>query len=156
MTSTLESQAAPTAGKQAPLLQSTLVELIDLSLQGKQTHWNVVGPTFKPVHELLDEFVDAVRQSYDDVAERMTTIGVAPDGRSTTVADKTPLPQVDEGFLGDRAVVEAMADRIDTVSDRIRKRADEIGEFDLASQDLLIEVLRGLEKYRWMFRAHLG
>jgi starvation-inducible DNA-binding protein len=156
MTSTLESQAAPTAGKQAPLLQSTLVELIDLSLQGKQTHWNVVGPTFKPIHELLDEFVEAVRESYDDVAERMTTIGVAPDGRSTTVADKTPLPQVDEGFLGDRAVVEAMADRIDTVSDRIRKRADEIGEFDLASQDLLIEVLRGLEKYRWMFRAHLG
>lgn len=42
-------------------LQDTLVALIDLSLQAKQAHWNVVGPNFRPLHELLDEFTDAYR-----------------------------------------------------------------------------------------------
>src|SRR5947199_2079594 len=36
-------------------LQATLVELIDLSLIGKQLHWNIFGRPFKPLHEHLDE-----------------------------------------------------------------------------------------------------
>ena len=32
-------------------LQATLVELIDLSLVGKQLHWNIFGRPFKPLHE---------------------------------------------------------------------------------------------------------
>ena len=37
---------------------------------------------------------------------------------------------------------------------RVRERADRVGDTDMASQDLLIEILRGLEKQRWMLRAH--
>jgi DNA-binding ferritin-like protein len=35
-------------------LQATLVELIDLSLLGKQLHWSVVGPLFRPLHQQLE------------------------------------------------------------------------------------------------------
>ena len=31
-------------------LQATLIELIDLSLIGKQLHWNIFGRPFKPLH----------------------------------------------------------------------------------------------------------
>jgi DNA-binding ferritin-like protein len=31
-----------------------------------------------------------------------------------------------------------------------------LGEVDLASQDVLIEVVRELEKQQWMLRAQLG
>jgi DNA-binding ferritin-like protein len=51
-------------------LQATLVELIDLSLLGKQLHWNVVGPLFRPLHLQLDELIDAWRELADTVAER--------------------------------------------------------------------------------------
>jgi len=40
------------------------------------------------------------------------------------------------------------------VASNVRGRADQLGELDLASQDLLVEILRGLEKQRWMLRAH--
>ena len=36
-------------------LQATLVELLDLTLVGKQLHWNVVGTLFRPLHLQLDE-----------------------------------------------------------------------------------------------------
>ena len=39
-------------------LQAALVELIDLSLIGKQLHWNIVGPRFRSLHLELDELVD--------------------------------------------------------------------------------------------------
>src|SRR5207253_2079270 len=61
-------------------LQSLLVELIDLSLIGKQLHWNVEGPQFRSLHLQLDELVESWRELSDQVAERAVAIGVAPDG----------------------------------------------------------------------------
>src|SRR5579863_3286438 len=67
-------------------LQATLVELVDLSLLGKQLHWNICGQRFKPLHEQLDELVDSWRELSDTVAERAVTLGVQPDGQSATVS----------------------------------------------------------------------
>ena len=41
------------------ILQSRLVSLIDLGLTLKHVHWNVVGPHFIGVHEMLDPQYDA-------------------------------------------------------------------------------------------------
>jgi starvation-inducible DNA-binding protein len=154
MTQTLEPTLAGPVTDQAAALQATLVELIDLSLQGKQAHWNVVGPAFKPVHEFLDELTGEYRAWYDMVAERLTAIGVAPDGRSATVSASTPLAPFPAGPIGDRAALAAIEERVALVVDRVRTRAEDLAEVDLASQDLLVELLRGLEKQRWMLRAH--
>src|SRR5215470_12237777 len=67
-------------------LQATLVELVDLSLLGKQLHWNIFGRPFKPLHEHLDELVDAWRELSDTVAERAVALGVSPDGQSGAVS----------------------------------------------------------------------
>jgi starvation-inducible DNA-binding protein len=141
---------------QAEALQSTLVELIDLSLQAKQAHWNVVGPGFKPVHEFLDELTDSYRDWYDAVAERLTAVGRAPDGRSATVAGSTPLPALPPGPIQDQTALAMVQERVALVSAAVRRRAEALGETDLATQDLLIEILRGLEKQGWMLRAHTG
>ena len=101
-------------------LQDSLVELIDLALQAKQYHWNVVGPHFRAVHLQLDEITDAVRINYDDVAERMAALKVAPDGRAATVAGATPLPEAGSGWQRDAAAAEAMAERLAIVSTRLR------------------------------------
>lgn len=150
MTQVLQTTPASVA---AVALQDTLVELIDLSLQAKQAHWNVVGPNFKPLHELLDEFTAEYRAWYDDVAERLAAIGVAPDGRTSTVSANTPLAQLPEGPLEDRALVALVEERVAAVAGRVRERMDRLGEHDLVTQDLLIGVVHGLEKQLWMLRA---
>jgi hypothetical protein len=67
-------------------LQATLLELIDLSLIGKQLHWNIFGRPFKPLHEQLDELVDSWRELSDTVAERAVALGVAPDGQAGAIS----------------------------------------------------------------------
>ena len=142
-----------TAGVTTAALQESLVELIDLALQAKQYHWNVVGPSFRAVHLQLDEITDAVRIFYDDVAERLTALDAAPDGRVATVASGSPLSQPGPGWQRDAVAVEAMAGHLAAIAGRLRTRAAAIGEADLISQGILVEIGAGLEKQAWMLRA---
>ena len=41
------------------------------------------------------------------------------------------------------------------MTERIRSRMDRLGEIDLVSQDVLIDVVRDLEKQLWMLRVSL-
>jgi starvation-inducible DNA-binding protein len=137
-------------------LQTTLHELIDLSLIGKQLHWAVVGPLFRPLHLLLDELVDSWRKLADTVAERAVALGFVPDGQAKAVAAGSQLAAVTPTALEDHLVVRDLTHRVAEVSERVRDRMNRLGEADLASQDVLIEVVRELEKQQWMLRAQLG
>jgi starvation-inducible DNA-binding protein len=134
-------------------LQAILVELIDLSLLGKQLHWNVVGPLFRPLHLQLDELIDSWRELGDTVAERAVALGIAPDGQSSTIAADSPLQAIERGEIEDHVVVRALTDRLAEVAERARERMDRLGELDAASQDVVIEVVRALEQQLWMIRA---
>jgi starvation-inducible DNA-binding protein len=136
-------------------LQATLVELVDLSLVGKQLHWNLVGSHFLPLHEQLDELVDSWHELADTVAERAVAIGFQPDGQAETVASASELGRVEAGAIADDAVVRELAGRLAEISERMRGRMDRLADLDLASQDVLIEVVRALEKQLWMIRAQL-
>jgi starvation-inducible DNA-binding protein len=137
-------------------LQATLVELVDLSLLGKQLHWSVVGPLFKPLHEHLDELVDSWRDLADTVAERSVALGFSPDGQVAAVSAGSDIPAVERGALEADTVVRELVQRLATVAERNRARMDRLGDLDLASQDVLIEVVRALEQQLWMARAQLG
>ncbi|WP_019634002.1 Dps family protein [Actinomadura atramentaria] len=134
-------------------LQGALVDLVDLSLFAKQAHWNLTGRNFKVVHEHLDEIVDLARQSMDDVAERAIAIGVNPDGRARTVADRSEIPQLEAGYLEDDKVVAAVTDALAQIIARFRERIAATDEPDPVSQDLLIGISAELEKQHWMFQA---
>jgi starvation-inducible DNA-binding protein len=134
-------------------LQDTLVELTGLSLQAKQLHWNVTGRHFLSLHEQLDGLTAETRAAADTVAERAVTIGYDPDGRVATVAKESPLAEVPEGRLTDSTVVELVVTALTTVTERVRPRVERLGELDPVTQDVLIGVLAGLEKQRWMFSA---
>ncbi len=151
----MTTSAPATTDLTTKALQDSLVELIDLALQAKQYHWNVVGPHFRAVHLQLDEITDAVRLFYDDVAERLSALDVSPDGRTSTVAATTPLPEVGDGWQRDADTVEAMTSRLATVATSLRERAAAIGDSDLGSQGILIEIGAGLEKQAWMLRAQI-
>ena len=136
-------------------LQETLVELVDLSLIGKQLHWSVVGPHFRSLHLQLDELVDSWRELSDSVAERAVALGFWPDGQAATVAAGSGIPGLDRGGIVDHVVVHDLVDRLAGVSERVRERMDRLGELDAVSQDLLIEVVAKLEEQVWMVRAQL-
>jgi starvation-inducible DNA-binding protein len=134
-------------------LQATLVELVDLSLVGKQLHWNVTGPLFRPLHLQLDVLIDSWRELADTVAERAVAIGFAPDAQARTVASDSELEGVEHGAIEDRVVVATLTRLLAQAAERIRARMERLGELDAASEDVLVEVLRALEQQLWMVRA---
>ena len=144
-----------TASRTTEILQAALVELIDLSLQGKQAHWTVTGPLFKPVHEHLDAIVDEVRVAYDDVAERMAALEVAPDGRLATLIATTPVDPMPAGWQADADVVARMLQRLEGLSGRLGAWIDELGDLDPVSQDMLIGIRHGIDKHAWMLRVQV-
>jgi starvation-inducible DNA-binding protein len=135
------------------LLQSTLVDLLDLSLLAKQAHWNVYGPRFRAIHLQLDEVVTTARDFADEVAERAAALGVSPDGRAATVADNSGLPAFGSGWTADGKVVEALVQVFVTLIARMRTRIEEAGQSDAVTQDLFISLTAALEKQSWMFQA---
>ncbi|MEU3860764.1 DNA starvation/stationary phase protection protein [Streptomyces sp. NPDC028722] len=148
--STLPDEALDVAGT---ALQDTLVDLLGLSLIGKQAHWNIVGPRFRSIHLQLDEVVTAARAHSDTVAERAAALGVSPDGRPETVAAAFTLPGTKDGWLRDTEVVELMVESLGKAVDRLRERIGATEKADPVTQDLLITITADLEKQRWMFQA---
>ncbi|HJQ47634.1 MAG TPA: DNA starvation/stationary phase protection protein [Amycolatopsis sp.] len=135
------------------VLQSTLVDLLDLSLIAKQAHWNVVGANFRSVHLQLDELVSTARTYVDEVAERANAIGVSPNGKAKTVVESSGLPDYPDNWQSVEITVATIVDILEGLIDRLRKRIDETDKSDLVTQDLLIEITQALEKAHWMWQA---
>jgi starvation-inducible DNA-binding protein len=134
-------------------MQEALVDLTALALNGKQAHWHVRGPQFLAVHEQLDAIVSDARGWADLVAERSVTLGVPVDGRAATVAAEAAVTSFPTGFVQDARTVVLVRDLVDTVVERLRSHLEELGELDPVTQDLVIQILAGLEKHRWMLDA---
>ncbi len=151
----METRVAMTAdarAKVASALQKSLVHVLDLSLQAKQAHWNIYGPNFRSLHLQLDEVVNDARAYADLLAERMLALGVAAAAQAGNIARDSDLPPLPDGELRDEDVVRLMIERLSGAAAVARRAMDE-AEDDLASQDILIDVVRGLEKHLWMFQA---
>jgi starvation-inducible DNA-binding protein len=137
----------------ARALQQILVDLVELHLQGKQAHWNVVGHNFRDLHLQLDEIIDEAREFTDTIAERMRALETWPDGRSDTVAASTTLPAFPEGGLTVSTVVDLVTARLRAAVETVRTHHDQVDGEDPATADLLHEIIDSLEKYAWMVSA---
>ncbi|MBH0123191.1 Dps family protein [Rhodococcus sp. NPDC003382] len=153
ITSTLDPARRDVA---ADALQAALVDLVDLSLIGKQAHWTVVGPQFRSIHLALDELVTVARDFADQAAERLTAIGVAPDGRAATVARESGTKGFGNDWTKGEEVVAAIVDNIAAVVSRLRHRIDSTADADPVTQDLLIGQTARLEQLHWMWQAQLA
>ncbi|WP_103500120.1 MULTISPECIES: Dps family protein [Streptomyces] len=134
-------------------LQGALVDLIDLSLVAKQTHWNVVGPRFRSIHLQLDEVVDSARKYSDIVAERSSALGISPDGRVGTVTSGTGIATTAEGWQRDTEAVGTLVAALSAVIARMREHMAATGEVDSVTEDIFIQITGDLEKHHWMFQA---
>lgn len=139
----------------AELLQKQLSAYNDLHLTLKHIHWNVVGPNFIGVHEMIDPQVEVVRTFADDVAERIAALGAAPQGTPGAILkDRT----WDDYSIG-RDTVQAHLAALDVVYngliEELRQNIEETEELDPVTQDLLIGQAGQLEKFQWFVRAHL-
>lgn len=156
MTSTTSASFAlepNAAGTLASILQQDLVELVALSLQLKQAHWNVCGTQFRSVHLHLDEILATVRGAADDFAERIATLGEYPDGRPATVARDTHLEPLPEGQLESPEAITLITESLGSCIRQLREKLTTVEKIDPVSHDMVVGALAALEKQHWMLRS---
>jgi starvation-inducible DNA-binding protein len=134
-------------------LQRVLVDLIELHLQGKQAHWNVVGHNFRDLHLQLDDIIDVAREASDTIAERMRALHALPDGRADTVAATTSLARFPDGLRDTSEVVDLITVRLNRTAATLRDVHDDVDAEDPSTADLLHAIIDSLEKYAWMVSA---
>ena len=83
----------------AQFLTPVVLECEALVVNGKQAHWHVRGGSFIGVHELLDEVIGHAQDFADTAAERVVALGLPLDARLETVAAKSTVPTLPDGFL---------------------------------------------------------
>ena len=149
----LADEVCEEIGKQ---LQFTLVELIALSLAGKQLQWTCYGREFVSVHRHLGQVVDEWRELEDVVAERAAAIGIALDGTAAAVIELDDHQSLEPGFTEVGGAVERLCSQLWDIALRVRGRGELLGALDAVSQHVLIGVQRKLEEQLWMLRAQLA
>jgi starvation-inducible DNA-binding protein len=143
------------ARKVTDLLQKQLSTYNDLHLTLKHVHWNVVGPNFIGVHEMIDPQVELVRGYADETAERIAALGVSPQGTPGAIIKDRTWDDYSVGRDNVLAHLAAVNLVYDGVVEDTRKAIQTLDDLDLVSQDMLIGHSAELEKFQWFVRAHL-
>ncbi|MEV8251226.1 DNA starvation/stationary phase protection protein [Microbacterium sp. NPDC076768] len=140
----------------AQFLSPVVLGLQALTVNGKQAHWHVRGANFVGVHELLDTIVAHAGDFADTAAERIVALGLPIDARVSAVADKAGATSVPAGFTQSDELIHAVVADIDAILVDVKAAVDGLDEVDLTSQDVAIEIQRGLEKDRWFLISHVA
>ena len=137
--------------KAIAILQNRLSQEQEAALVLKHAHWNVTGPNFIAVHEMLDPEVEAVLAQADETAERIATLGADAIVRTRTWKSFDA-----EGRVGTEEYLKALIEYYDAFIADDRKAIAELDELDVISSNIIQDHVQELEKFQWFMRSHLA
>lgn len=138
-------------------LRAILSDGIDLALVTKHAHWNLKGPRFIALHEMLDGLRSDLDGHVDATAERIVQLGAVAEGSAQAVAASTRLPAYPTTLRAEEDHLAALAERYATLGQAVREGIDQTGEAgDAVTADILTGFARSLDKSLWLVEAHTG
>ncbi len=138
------------------VLNARLADAIDLALLTKQAHWNIKGPNFIALHEMIDGFRTELDGHVDNIAERVVQPGGTALGTTQAVAETTALPPYPTDIHTTKAHLAALIERYGNVANAVRAAIDETGGAgDADTADLFTALSRALDKQLWFLEAHI-
>src|SRR5215472_15090241 len=138
------------------ILNARLADSIDLALLTKQAHWNIKGPRFIALHEMIDSFRTEIDEHVDTMAERVVQLGGTALGTTQTVAKASSLAPYPTDIYAIKDHLAALIERYGAVANSLRRNideADEAGDADTA--DIFTAASRDLDKSLWFMEAHV-
>ncbi len=136
-------------------LQIQLATSFDLYSQVKQAHWNLKGPGFIGIHKMFDDLAEELEVFVDTIAERIASLGGYPMGYVSAAAVSSVLDNPVDDLVQDLDWTAFILDQYHTYSSLLYRDIASIGEVDPASEDLLIEIVRAIDKGIYFLAAHI-
>jgi starvation-inducible DNA-binding protein len=134
------------------LLNARLADAIDLALITKQAHWNVTGPHFIAIHEMLDGFRNDLDEHVDTIAERAVQLGGTALGTSQIVTAESKLSPYPTDIYKTKDHLAALIEHYAATAKTARAAIDEASDADTA--DIFTAYSRTLDKSLWFLEAH--
>jgi starvation-inducible DNA-binding protein len=138
------------------LLNARVADTIDLALATKQAHWNLKGPQFIAIHEMLDEFREDLDEHVDTMAERAVQLGGTALGTTQEVAKTSKLTPYPTDIYKIHDHLQALIKHYGAAANAMRAsigQADDAGDPDTA--DIFTAASRMLDKSLWFLEAHV-
>jgi starvation-inducible DNA-binding protein len=155
MYNTANTLPAQIRSRSVALLNRHLAAAIDLHAQIKQAHWNVRGPTFIAIHEVLDKVADVVEEYSDKIAERAGTLGGTAEGTVQTAAERSFLEPYRLGVADAATHIAAVTEALAIFGESVRNAIGESDQFgDIDTSDLFTEISRGIDHQLWLVESH--
>jgi starvation-inducible DNA-binding protein len=126
-------------------LNSFVNRLLAMAVEAKYYHWNIQGSSFFFMHEKLDELHSDLNSYADLLAERIRAANSINFVEVDVAVQIRPMR-----FNQSDVVHNVMIDLNDLTVDLKTAIVD---ESDPATQDVLVEIQRGIDKWLWMFTS---
>ena len=140
------------------ILNQVVADLYVAHIALHQVHWYMRGRGFLVWHPKMDEYMDSLDATLDEVSERLITIGGAPYSSMTEFLEHSNIEERRGAFTNN--VEESLARVLEIfryLASLYQKAMDVTdAEGDDVTNDIFVGAKAELEKHIWMIAAELG
>ncbi|WP_435623310.1 Dps family protein [Flagellimonas sp.] len=118
-------------------------------------HWNIEGPEFFELHEQFENEYNEVKKNIDILAERIRVFGIKPNFTLKKSLELSEIKESESERTALEMVKEVLKDFEILHDNMISAVGASLDTGDIATEQMLTDFLRRLEKRNWMFTSFL-
>lgn len=139
----------------AILLNDLLAEYSIFYQNVRGYHWNIQGDKFFELHSKFEELYNDLFHNIDEVAERILTLGFAPNYAFSSYLKTAKIEESTQGTDGHSSVQEIIGS-LQILLSKQRVLLDKSAEInDAGTNALMNDYISEQEKLIWMYSAYL-
>ncbi len=139
----------------AEVLNLILADETVLYIKTRNFHWNVTGPLFYSLHNLLEVQYTEQAEAIDEIAERVRQVGFKAVGSMQEFLNITRLKEAKKDGLSDGDMVKILVDDHESIIRMLREDIEKLESEleDAGTADFVTAKMEAHEKMAWMLRS---